>query len=559
MPGSSEPPVRVVFLGGVGEVGRNMACVELAGRILLLDVGLSFPHGDMPGIDLVLPDFDYVRSRADRVEAVVLTHGHEDHIGALPYLLREFDRPLPVYGTAFTLALLEGKLEEHQVADRARPVLAVPGEGATVGPFSMRFLRVTHSIPDGMAVALDSPFGTILHTGDFKIDQTPLDGRPTDLHGLAEEASAPKGVHLLMSDSTNAEEAGFTASERSVGPVLHRIVERAPQLVVVACFSSHIHRIQQVVNAAGANERVVSFLGRSMHTSVNAARRLGLLQVDDRDVVPIEELDSIDPGRAVVICTGSQGEPYSALSLMAAREHKWVKVREGDAVVLASSLIPGNEPAIHRVVDALYRAGADVYHMPADPVHASGHAAQEELRVMLSLVRPRWFIPVHGERRHLQHHARLAEEVGIPRDHILVCEDGDVVEVGEKVEVVDRVQAGMTFVDGLGIGDVGGEVLRDRRKLAGDGVVVVVATVDAHTGELVSGPDVVNRGFVHDETSADVLEEARKRVMLSIRDSSEARVVDPTVIQQNVRRVLGRYFYEVTQRKPVILPVIMEV
>jgi ribonuclease J len=548
---------RIVFLGGVGEVGRNMACVELDGRILIVDVGLSFPGGDMPGIDLVLPDFDYIRERADRVEAVVLTHGHEDHVGALPYLLREFDR-LPVLGTPFTLALLRGKLDEHQVIDRADLQVVTPGEGAAAGPFSMRFLRVTHSIPDGTAVAIDTPLGTILHTGDFKIDQTPLDGRATDLHGLAEEASG-RGVHLLLSDSTNAEEAGYTSSERTVGPVLQRIVANAPEIVVAACFSSHIHRIQQIVTAAATNERVVAFLGRSMHNSVRAARELGLLHVDERDVVDIDEVAGLDPGRVVVICTGSQGEPFSALSLMAQQQHKWVKVKEGDTVVLSSSLIPGNEPAIHRVVDALYRTGADVYHMPADPVHASGHAAQEELRLMLSLVRPRWFIPVHGERRHLQHHARLAEGVGIARDHILVCEDGDVVDVGEKVAIVDRVQAGMTFVDGLGIGDVGGEVLRDRRKLAGDGVVVVVVTVDSQTGELLGGPDIVNRGFVYEETSQAILDEARSRVVAAIADTANANVTDPSALQQDIRRVLGRYFHEVTQRKPVILPVVMEV
>jgi len=550
-------PARVVFLGGVGEVGRNMACVELDGRMLIVDVGLSFPHAEMPGIDLVLPDFEYVRQRFEDVEAVVLTHGHEDHIGALPYLLREVERPLPVYATPFTLALLEGKLEEHEVRDRAEFRAVTPGEGASVGPFAMRFIRVTHSIPDGMAVVIDTPFGAILHTGDFKIDQTPLDGRPTDLHALAEEAGG--GVHLLLSDSTNAEEAGYTASERSVGPVIADIVSRAPQIVVVACFSSHIHRIQQVVNAARADERVVAFLGRSMHQSVEAARRLGLLHVPDADVIPIEEVEHRDPSRVVVICTGSQGEPYSALSLMAAREHKWVKVGPGDTVVLSSSLIPGNEPAIHRVVDGLYRTGADVFHVPAYPVHASGHAAAEELRLMLSLVRPRWFIPVHGERRHLSHHAKIATEVGIPADHVLICEDGDVVEVGERVRVVDEAPAGMTLVDGLGIGDVGQVVLRDRRKLSSDGVVVAVLAIDAHHGQLVAGPDLINRGFVFDETSGDILEEARRRVMLSLQESAEAEVVDRVVLEQNVRRTLNRYFYEVTQRKPVILPVIMEV
>jgi ribonuclease J len=547
---------RLVFLGGIGEVGRNMACLELGDRLLILDVGLSFPSADMPGIDLVLPDMEFVRERADAVEAIVLTHGHEDHMGALPYLLRDLARPLPVVGTAFTLELLVGKLEEHEVTHLVEPRLAVPGEGMTVGGFSMRFLHVTHSIPDGMAVAIDTPRGTVLHTGDFKLDPTPIDGRPTDLHGLAEEAG--RGVHVLLSDSTNAEEPGHSPSERSVGPILRDIVANAPEIVVVACFSSHIHRIQQVIDAALADGRVVTFLGRSMQNSVGAARRLGILRIDDRDVIDISEVETLDPGRVVIICTGSQGEPYSALSLMAAREHKWVKLKEGDTVVLSSSLIPGNEPAIHRVVDALYRSGADVFHLPSDPVHASGHAAQEELRLLISLVRPRWFIPIHGERRHLQHHARLAEEVGIPRSNILVCEDGDVVEIDEQVTKTERVRAGMTFVDGLGIGDVGGEVLRDRRKLAGDGVVVVVVTVDVQSGELVGGPDVVNRGFVHEETSADILEEARQRVILAFEETSQAEVTDPSALQQNIRRVLKRYFFEVTQRKPVILPVIME-
>jgi ribonuclease J len=551
-----ESDCRLVFLGGIGEVGRNMACLEIDGRLLIMDVGLSFPSADMLGIDLVLPDMEFVRDRADDVQAVVLTHGHEDHVGALPYLLKDLDRPVPVVGTAFTLELLQGKLEEHGVTDLAELTLAEPGSGLTVGGFTMRFLHVTHSIPDGMAVAVDTPYGTVLHTGDFKLDPTPIDGFATDLHGFAEEAG--RGVHVLMSDSTNAEEPGHSTSEKTVGPILRDIVSNAPGIVVVACFSSHIHRTQQVIDAAVADGRVVTFLGRSMQNSVAAARRLGIVRLDDRDVIDISEVDSLDPGRVVIICTGSQGEPYSALSLMAAREHKWVKLKEGDTVVLSSSLIPGNEPAIHRVVDSLYRSGADVFHMPSDPVHASGHAAQEELRLLISLVRPRWFIPVHGERRHLQHHARLAEEVGIPHDHILVCEDGDTVEIGEQVFKGERVRAGMTFVDGLGIGDVGGEVLRDRRKLSSDGVVVVVVTVDAQTGELVGGPDVVNRGFVHEETSGDILEEARARVIASFAESSAAGITDPSALQQNIRRVLKRYFVDVTQRKPVILPVIME-
>lgn len=534
-----------------------MAVIDLAGRLLLIDVGLSFPHAEMPGIDLVLPDFEFVRHRFDDLEAAVLTHGHQDHIGALPYLLRELGRPLPIYGTPFTLALLEGQLEEHQVRHLADLRTVVPGEPATVGPFSMRFIRVTHSIPDGVAVAVDTPSGTILHTGDFKIDQTPLDGRPTDLHALAEEAG--RGVHLLLSDSTNAEEAGYTPSERSVGPVLADIVARAPQLVVVACFSSHIHRIQQVVNAARASERVVAFLGRSMHQSVAAARELGILHIPDSDLVAIEEIERLDPSRVVVISTGSQGEPFSALSLMAAGNHKFVRLGDGDTVVLSSSLIPGNEPSIHRVIDGLYRTGADVFHVPAADVHASGHAAAAELRLMLSLVSPRWFIPVHGERRHLSHHAKLAMEVGIPQERILICEDGDLVEVGEEVRIAGHVPAGMTLVDGLGIGDVGQAVLRDRRKLSADGVVVVVVTIDPHKGEVLAGPDLVNRGFVFDETGSDILAEGRNRVMLAIEAHGAGGVIDRDLLTQTIRSSLSRYFREVTQRKPVILPVIMEV
>jgi ribonuclease J len=554
-PASDLGPARLVFLGGVGEIGRNMACLELAGKILILDCGLSFPKSELPGIDLVLPDFEYLRGRADRLEAVVLTHGHEDHIGAVPYLLREFT--VPVYGSPLTLALLEGKLEEHQVRDRTELREVRGGDAVTVGPFAMRFIQVTHSIPDGLAVAVDTPAGTILHSGDFKLDQTPLDARPTDLQALAEEAR--RGVHLFLSDSTNAEEPGYVPSERTVGPVLRDIVRSAPRLVVVACFASHIHRIQQAVNAAGESQRMVAFLGRSMHQSVAAARRLGYLTVPEDDIVPIEELGTLDPSNVVVVSTGSQGEPLSALSLMAAGEHKWVKLQETDTVVLSSSMIPGNEPAIHRVIDGLYRVGATVFHVPAAPVHVSGHAAADELRFMLNLVRPRYFIPIHGEFRHLAHHAALAREVGMAPDRVLVAQDGDVVEVGDVVRIAGRAPAGMTFVDGLGIGDVGEVVLRDRRKLAADGVVVVVVGVDAHRGDLVAGPDLVNRGFVFDETAGDILEEGRNRVMLALKETAADGVADPTVLHQTIRRTLGKYFYEVTQRKPVIVPVIMEV
>jgi ribonuclease J len=548
-------PLRLVFLGGLGEVGRNMACLEMDGQILVLDTGLSFPGEDMPGVDLVLPDYQYLRERRDRISGVVLTHGHEDHVGALPYLLREL--PLQVYATRLTTGLLRSKLEEHEVTDRATFHEVEPGGAARVGPFSLRFLRVTHSIPDGVALAIDTPFGTLLHTGDFRLDPTPIDGRITDLQGLAEEAR--RGVHVMLSDSTNAEEAGTVQSERTVGPEVAAIIRNAPRLVVVACFASHIHRIQQVCDAARAAGRKIAFLGRSMHQSLEQAGSLGYLHVPERDVVEIEAVGELPRESVCVVSTGSQGEPLSALALMAAHENKWVRLQEGDAVILSSSVIPGNEVAIHRVVDGLFRTGADVYHTGNAHVHVSGHAAAEELKLMLNLIRPRWFIPVHGERRHLSAHAKLARALEIPGDRILICEDGDVVEIGDEVRVVDRAPAGMTLVDGLGIGDVGEVVLRDRRKLAGDGVVVVVLTADAQSGEVLAGPDIITRGFIHDEASEDILEEARHRTLLSLKEVEREEIGDPSILRQHVRRTLGRYFFEVTQRKPIIVPVIMEV
>jgi ribonuclease J len=553
-PGTNDP--RLVFLGGVGEVGRNMAALDLHGRILILDAGLSFPEVEMPGIDLVLPDFQWLREHADRIEGVVLTHGHEDHVGSLPYLLREF--PLHVYASRLTLGLIRGKLEEHGVAERATPHEITPdGSDHHAGPFTMRFYRVSHSIPDGCAVAIDLPAGTLLHSGDFKLDQTPIDGRVTDLQGIATEAR--RGIHVYLSDSTNAEDPGTTSSERSVGPVLFDIMRDARRLVVVACFASHIHRIQQVCDAAVRVGRKVAFLGRSMHQSVAASRSLGYLRVSDDDVVPIEDVAGMRPQDVVVCCTGSQGEPFSALSLMAANEHKWVRLEPTDTVILSSSVIPGNETAIHRTLDGLYRTGADVFHVPINPVHVSGHAAAEELKFMLNLIRPQWFIPVHGELRHLAHHAKLAREVGIPDDRILIVEDGDTIELGADLRRGERVTAGMTYVDGLGIGDVGEVVLRDRRKLAGDGIVVVVVTVDAHHGDVLAGPDVITRGFVFEEVSEEILAEARHRALVTLKEAAAQGVTDRAVLKQHVVTALRRWFSEATQRKPVIVPVIMEV
>ncbi|HEV3475769.1 MAG TPA: ribonuclease J [Actinomycetota bacterium] len=551
MPESS----RLVFLGGLGEIGRNMAALEQSGSVLVIDAGLSFPRDDMPGIDLVLPDWEYLRERQDRIAGVVLTHGHEDHVGALPYLLRDME--LDVYGTALTLALLRSKFEEHEVEDRARLHEIAPGESAEIGPFRLRFYRVTHSIPDGLAVAVDTPAGTLLHTGDFRLDPTPIDDQRTDLGGIGEEGR--RGVHLLLSDSTNAERSGSVGSERTVGPVLRDIIEAAPRLVVAACFASHIHRIQQICDAAAAVGRKVAFLGRSMLNAVEQATALGRFHVPDDQIVDIEMLQDLDPRSVAVVCTGSQGEPMSALSLMAGREHKYVHLEEGDTVILSASVIPGNVTAIHRVIDGLFRTGANVVHVGIAPVHVSGHAAADELKLMISLVQPRWFIPIHGERRHLATHARLAQEVGIPANRILICEDGEVVEIGEELRRGEPVQAGMSLVDGLGIGDVGEAVLRDRRKLAGDGVVVVVVTIAANSAEILAGPDIITRGFVHDEASDEILGEARHRAVLSLKEVAVEDVRDTGIMKQHVRRALGRYFFDVLQRKPIIVPVIMEV
>jgi ribonuclease J len=546
----------VVFLGGLGEIGRNMAALEMGGKILLLDAGLSFPEEDMPGVDLVLPDWEYLRERKDALFGVALTHGHEDHIGALPYLLREFE--LEIFATRLTLALLRGKFEEHGVADRATLHEVDPDGGpVTAGPFTMRFHRVSHSIPDGCAVAIDTPAGVLLHSGDFKLDQTPLDGRVTDLHGLAEEAG--RGVHLFLSDSTNAEDPGSVPSEREVGPVLEEIFRRVKGRIVTACFASHVHRVQQICDAARAVGRKVAFLGRSMNQNMEKALDLGYLHVPKQDIVPLDAVKGMPPESVVVVSTGSQGEPMSALSLMAAHENKWVKLKPGDAVVLSSSKIPGNETAINRTIDGLYRTGADVFHVPYHHVHVSGHGASEDLKTMLNLIQPRWFIPVHGELRHLLHHARLAENVGIPRDHVLICEDGDVVDIGDTVTISGEIQAGVTYVDGIGIGDVGEAVLRDRRKLAGDGFAIVVVTVDRHNGAMIGEPELIQRGFVYDQEGVDILAEGRHRVEQVLKESTAEAVADPSVLKDHIRKVLGKYFFEVTKRKPVIVPVIMEV
>jgi ribonuclease J len=550
-------PVRIVFLGGLGEIGRNCFCLEVAGRILVVDCGLMFPDADMPGVDLVLPDFTYLREHVDRVEGVVLTHGHEDHVGGLPYLLRDISTP--IYGSELCLGLARNRIDEAGLASRTELVCVRDGDRIQIGPFDVEFVPIAHSVPHAFATAYRTPAGTILHTGDFKLDLTPFDGRVTDLPRLGQIAS--EGVRLLLSDSTNAERPGFTPSETTVGPVIHDILRDHPdRRVLVASFSSHLHRVAQVVQAARATGRKVAFVGRSMLQNTALARELGMLDLPDSEVVDIDEVSRLPPGEVCVVCTGSQGEPMSALALMAAHEHKHLKVSADDVVVISAHAIPGNEANVARVIDSLHRAGADVIHEKNAPVHVSGHASQEELKFMLSLVRPEWFIPVHGEYRHLVHHARLATAVGIPAERVLLCVDGDAVTLdGDAVEVEPRaVPAGYQYVDGI-MDDISVGVLRDRRNLAEEGVVVVIVTVDATTGELVTGPEIVTRGWIYEAEAAELLEDARAEVRASLAEAAAEGATDFETLRRHARRALGRFIDERTRRRPAIIPVVLEV
>ncbi|MFM8238229.1 MAG: ribonuclease J [Actinomycetota bacterium] len=551
--------VRIVFLGGLGEIGRNCFCLEVDGRILVVDCGIMFPDADMPGVDLVLPDFTYLRENAERVEAVLVTHAHEDHTGGLAFLLR--DVSAPIYGSALSLALVRNRIAEAGLLDRTELIPVADGERRRIGPVDCQFVPVTHSVPHGFAIAFFTPAGTIVHTGDFKIDLTPFDGRRTDLALLGEIARSDGGVRLLLSDSTNAERPGFTPSESTVGATMRGIFRAHPeQRFIVTSFASHLHRVEQVARAAIEQGRKVAFVGRSMEQNMTMARERGFVDLPASGVIGIEDAARLAPGEVCVICTGSQGEPMSALSLMAAREHKHVKVSPDDVVVISAHAIPGNEASVSRVIDALHRAGAEVVHDGTAAVHVSGHASREELKLVLNLCSPEWFVPVHGEYRHMVHHARLAEEVGVPSERVLVCEDGDVVELGSEGLTVERraVPAGYMYVDGI-VGDIGHGVLRDRRLLAEEGVVVVIVTVAATTGEIVTGPEIVTRGWVHASEADDLIEEAKAVVRAAIAEVGPEGATDLEAVRRRARRSLGRFISDRTRRRPAVIPVVMEV
>jgi ribonuclease J len=554
-PGLDVPPplpvggLRIVPLGGLGEIGRNMTVFEYGGRLLIVDCGVLFPESEQPGVDLILPDFEYIRDRLDDVDAVVLTHGHEDHIGAVPYLLRE--RPdIPLVGSRLTLALIEAKLVEHRI----RPVTAGVREGETrsFGPFECEFLSVNHSIPDALAVAIRTPAGLVLTTGDFKMDQLPLDGRLTDLGGFARLGG--EGIDLLMSDSTNAEMPGFVTSERDIGVVLGDVLRIAEKRVIVACFASHVHRVQQVLDAAHASGRKVCFVGRSMVRNMGVARDLGHLKVPGGILVEQKEIDDLPAEKVVLICTGSQGEPMSALSRMANRDHQ-IHITTGDTVILASSLIPGNENAVNRVINGLTRWGARVVHKGNALVHVSGHAPAGELLYVLNMTRPSNFMPIHGEWRHLRAHAGLAALTGVPDENIVIAEDGVVVDlVDGRASITGAVPAGYVYVDGLSVGEVTETSLKDRRILGDEGFVSIVIAVDSTSGKLLGGPEIHARG-----AGIDSFDPVIPRIEMALETAASEGVNDIHQLRQLVRRTAGRWVNETFGRRPMIIPVIVEV
>jgi ribonuclease J len=544
--------LRVIPLGGLGEIGRNMTVLEYAGRLLIIDCGVLFPEEHHPGVDLILPDFEPIRDRLADVEAVVLTHGHEDHIGAVPYLLRERG-DLPLVGSRLTLALLDGKLREHRLKEPPRHLVA-EGQKLSFGPFECEFIAVNHSIPDALAVAVRTGAGLLLHTGDFKMDQLPLDGRLTDLPAFARLGT--EGVDLMLVDSTNADVAGFTTSEREIAPVLDRVFTASERRVIVACFASHVHRVQQVMDAAVAHGRKVAYVGRSMLRNMAIARDLGYLRVPPDTLVDARELEDYDPREVVLISTGSQGEPLSALSRIANRSHDRVHIEPGDTVVLASSLIPGNENAVFRVINGLTRWGAHVVHKGNALVHVSGHASAGELLYCYNVVRPRNVMPVHGEFRHMRANAELAIATGVPRERVVVAEDGVVVDLVEgRAAVAGKVPCGYVFVDGASVGDITETSLKDRRILGEEGFITVIVVLDSVTGKLAGGPEIHARGFVEDEGAFD-------RVRPLIEDALAASVADGNAdtyqLQQVIRRTMGRWVNSAHRRRPMIIPVVLE-
>lgn len=548
--------IRLVPLGGLGEIGKNMMVVEIGGDLAIVDAGVMFPEEDMPGVDLVIPDITYLVENASRVKGIFLTHGHEDHIGGVPYVLRQLN--VPVYGTRLTLGLLRVKLIEHGL-ERSTDLREISaGQRIQVGNFDVEFIHVNHSIAGVVALAFHTPLGAIVHCSDFKFDQTPYDGNVADYYKFAHLGK--QGVLCLLSDSTNAERPGYTASEKKVGETFEQLFSRAEGRIFVATFASNVHRIQQIFDAAVREGRHVSVTGRSMIRVVEVASELGYLDIPENTLVELDQLDRLPREKSVVITTGSQGEPMSALSRMAMAEHNRISIAPGDTVIISASPIPGNEKSVGRIINQLFKEGANVIYEPHLGVHTSGHAQQEELKLLLNLCKPRYFIPIHGEHRMLLKHAELAEATGIPKENIIISEIGLPIEFSsEGAQIKDRVVAGQVFVDGLGVGDVGNIVLRDRRQLSTDGILIVVVTVNKQSGKVVSGPDIVSRGFVYVRESEELMEGARLKAKEALDACVAQNQTEWGALKSAVRDSLNRYVWEKTKRRPMILPIIMEI
>ena len=547
--------LQIIPLGGLGEIGKNMTVVRYGDEILLIDAGLMFPDEEMLGIDLVIPDISYLVENKDKVKAIVLTHGHEDHIGALPYVLKQIN--VPVYGTRLTLGILEGRLQENGV-DSSNLRAVMQGDTIKAGCFHVNFIRVNHSIPDAVGLAVTTPMGTIIHTGDFKLDYTPIDGKMTDFRRFSDLGN--KGVLLMMADSTNAERAGHTPSESTVGASFDKAFHNARSRIIIATFSSNVHRIQQIINTAVRYKRKVAVLGRSMVNVVNISLELGYIKAPEGTMVDIDNIGNYPMEQMVIITTGSQGEPMSALTRMSQSDHRKVGIVPGDTIIISATPIPGNEKLVSRTIDNLLKLGANVVYGRENGIHVSGHASQEELKLMHNLVRPKFFIPVHGEYRHLVKHAKLAAELGMPKENIFIGENGQILEfTRDKGYVAGRVTSGRVLIDGLGVGDVGNIVLRDRRQLSQDGIIIIVVTMDKTSGTVVAGPDIVSRGFVY-VREAEQLIEGIKQVSTEAVETSLARHnVDWSMMKNNIKSSVAKYIYDRTKRNPMILPIIEEI
>ena len=548
--------LKIIPIGGLGEIGLNMMAIEYGPDLLIVDAGLMFPNDYMPGIDLVIPDFTYIRENKEKLKALILTHGHEDHIGAIPFFLKEF--PLPVFGTSFTLGLLRAKLKEHHLPEKAELREIKAGDITRFGPFSVEYISVNHSIVDGVGLAIETPEGILLHSGDFRIDPTPVDSQFTDLIRFAHFGE--KGVLAFFSDSTNAEKEGYTLSEKDVRKTLDDLFQTCRGRLVVASFASNITRIQQVISLAAKFGRKVVFNGKSMITNVGIAKEQGFIHIPEDSEISERQIKQFPDQEILIITTGSQGEPMSALTRMARGKHKGIEIKSGDTIILSSRFIPGNEKAITSVINSLYRLGADVVYEKVSDIHTSGHARREELKLMLSLVKPRYFVPIHGEYRHLVKHAQIASEMGMPDDRILIAEDGNVICFeNHQMHMGESVATGRVLVDGKGVGDIGEKVLRDRRKLGGHGMVLILLIVDEKTGETIYGPEIISRGFVFEDQGQFILEDAECIVLEVLDELERPSPVDCIKVESEIRRMLKRFFYKVIERSPLIIPVIIAV